>query len=470
VEILVTEGPRRVRGLAELGARFDLAADGGLALTREGGHGADRIVHAGGDATGWEVSRALVAALEALPETSGVTAHQHAVVVDVLTDGAGAACGVLVHDEGRGGLGEIAAGAVVLATGGIGQVFRSTTNPPEATGDGAALALRAGADLADLEFVQFHPTVLWLGGAARGQQPLISEAVRGEGAVLVDEQGRRFMLDVDPRGELAPRDVVARGIVERMRETGADCVHLDARHLGRRFLRRRFPTIDARLREAGFDMSRDLVPVSPAAHYHSGGVRTDLSGRTTVDRLYAVGECACTGVHGANRLASNSLLEGLVFAARLGDDVAARARDGRPGPGSAVQRPGPAGLVPASARTAVQRAASRGPGAVRDAESLASAARSLARIRVGVPAGPTAGAPAGLPEWESTNLWQVATALTDVAARREETRGGHLRTDHPATDPAWRRRQRLRLDVDGRLVVDDEAVPDRAVERSVVSS
>ncbi len=472
VRVLVTDGPRRVRGLVDLGARFDLDPAGDLALTREGGHGADRIAHAGGDATGEEISRALVQALEALPSTAGVVVYEHAMAVDVVLDGDGAVCGLAVMIEpngaatgqatsgapARAGAGVIRARAVVLATGGIGQVFRSTTNPPEATGDGAALALRAGAALADLEFVQFHPTVLWLGGAARGQQPLISEALRGEGATLVDERGVRFMLSVDSRAELAPRDVVARGIVDRMRDSGADHVFLDARHLGRSFLRQRFPTIMARLGEFGIDMGTDLVPVSPAAHYHSGGVRTDLVGRTTVDGLYAVGECACTGVHGANRLASNSLLEGLVFAARLGDDIAARIAAGELNPGPTVVSGAQVGVTAASAVSAIQRSASLGPGVVRAAASLAAAAQALDTIERDARVSGVVAVP-GRAEWEASNLLQVAVALTAVAARRSESRGGHVRSDHPGVDDRWRLRQLVRLHADGTLHVTDEEVP-----------
>jgi L-aspartate oxidase len=454
VRVLVDDGPRRVRDLVRLGARFDLDEGGQIALTREGGHGADRIAHAGGDATGEEISRALTTALEGVTADERVRLLEHTFAIDVLTDAAGAACGLLV--AGPDGTQELPARAVVLASGGIGQVYRSTTNPPEATGDGVAAALRAGAVLADLEFVQFHPTVLWLGGGARGQQPLISEAVRGEGAYLLDEGGHRFMPDVDPRGELAPRDVVARGIVDRMRSTGSEHVLLDARHLGAEFLAKRFPSIVRRLAEHGFDLAADPVPVAPAQHYHSGGVRTDLVGRSSVDGLYAVGETACTGVHGANRLASNSLLEGLVFAARLADDIAARFAAGSLRPGPAQTRPGPAGLVPATARSRVQRAASSGPGVLRDAAGLQAAARALGDVVTDAHHHDEVSARVDRPEWEAANLHTLAVALTATALARTESRGGHVRRDFPDEDPAWRRHLLVRADADGSLLLTEE--------------
>ncbi|WP_069388136.1 L-aspartate oxidase, partial [Cellulosimicrobium cellulans] len=357
VEVLVTEGPERVRELVGRGANFDRAANGDIALTREGGHHADRIAHAGGDATGAEISRALVAQLDAVLGDPGIEVIENALVLDVLTTAPGAdgdpagrprACGVTLHVKGEGtrdGVGAALARAVVLATGGVGQIFRSSTNPPQATGDGIAAALRAGATLGDLEFVQFHPTVLWLGLGAKGQLPLISEAVRGEGAILLDTEGHRFMPAQHPMAELAPRDVVAHAIVRQMAATASEHVLLDARHLGADFLRTRFPTITERLADHGIDWTEEPVPVAPAQHYHSGGVVTDLHGRSSLDGLYAVGEVACTGVHGANRLASNSLLEGLVFAHRAAHDIASRVAAGELPVGEPAPRPGPSALV-----------------------------------------------------------------------------------------------------------------------------
>ncbi|GMA87732.1 hypothetical protein GCM10025868_29820 [Angustibacter aerolatus] len=343
-----------------LGTVFDLTPEGEIALTREGGHHRDRIAHAGGDATGREISRALIAALEAVRDDPGIEVIEHALVVDLLQAADGRVCGVTLHVLGEGsrdGVGAALARAVVLATGGIGQVWSSTTNPSVATGDGVAAALRAGAAVRDLEFVQFHPTVLWLGAGSSGQQPLISEAVRGEGAFLVDTTGERFMAGVHELADLAPRDVVAKAIVQRMQATGSDHVLLDARHLGREFLERRFPSIVERCRELGLDPVTEPLPVAPAQHYASGGVVTDLRGRTTVEGLSACGEVSNTGVHGANRLASNSLLEGLVFAHRIADDLAARLAAGEPAAGGA----GRARRTGAAARRRAPRGACRPP-------------------------------------------------------------------------------------------------------------
>ncbi len=467
VEVLVTEGPDRVRELMALGARFDTEADGGISLTREGGHHADRIVHAGGDATGAEISRALVAQLEAVRNDPGIEVLEHALVLDLLTaapgpDGRpGAVCGVTLHVIGEGsrdGVGAALAKAVVLATGGIGQVYPSSTNPVQATGDGLAAALRAGAAVADVEFVQFHPTVLWLGAGARGQLTLVSEAVRGEGALLLDTDGLRFMPQVHPMAELAPRDVVAHAIVRRMAETGSDHVYLDARHLGADFLRARFPTIHERLLAEGIDLTTDLVPVAPAQHYHSGGVVTDLRGRSSVEGLYAAGEAACTGVHGANRLASNSLLEGLVFAHRAAEDVAAQVADGTLTQRDPVERPGQAALVAATARSRVQRIAAKGPGVIRSRGPLLDALEALGAVPTRAHEVPGVQASPQVAEWETTNLHQVATLLTATSLEREESRGGHYREDFPVQVEQWRRRLVSTLDPDGELRVETVAL------------
>ena len=438
VRVLVSEGPARVRELVTLGTRFDRGPDGEISLTREGGHGRDRIAHAGGDATGKEISRALIAslgaALIAVKEDPGIEVIEHALVVDLLQDQDSRVCGVTLHVIGVGqmdGLGAAHARAVVLATGGIGQVYSATTNPSVATGDGVAAALRAGAVIADLEFVQFHPTVLWLGEGASGQQPLLSEAMRGEGAFLVDRDGVRFMAGVHDLADLAPRDIVAKAIVARMARTDADHVYLDARHLGKEFLEKRFPSIVARCRELGFDPVTDLLPVAPAQHYASGGVRTDVVGRSSLAGLYACGEVSCTGVHGANRLASNSLLEGLVFAYRIADDITSRLSAGDLRSADPAAPREDTTLVAGTERTAIQRAMTLGTGAVRCADSLAQAGKNLQVI-----ADSSAGSTPDPDSWETSNLLHVGQLLTAVAALREETRGGHVRSDFTERDEA----------------------------------
>ncbi|MFD5398671.1 L-aspartate oxidase [Streptomyces sp. NPDC127097] len=491
VRTLVTEGPDAVHRLIGTGARFDTAPGSDeIALTREGGHHRRRIAHAGGDATGAEISRALVEAVR----TAGLRIIENALVLDLLTDAEGRTAGVTLHVMGEGqhdGVGAVHAPAVVLATGGMGQVFSATTNPAVSTGDGVALALRAGAEVSDLEFVQFHPTVLYLGPEAEGQQPLISEAVRGEGAHLVDADGTRFMVGRHELAELAPRDIVAKEIMRRAHEQGVEHMYLDGRHFGAQMWETRFPTILAACRSHGLDPVTEPIPVAPAAHYASGGVRTDLRGRTTVPGLYACGEVACTGVHGANRLASNSLLEGLVFAERIAADIAATpapqpAASGAPGAPADGARTAPQTapsaprttlpLLAPETRTAVQRIMAAGAGVLRSAESLARAAAELDRLQreatvVGGPSGrgEPAGAAAtgsaagradrkapepGVDAWEATNLLCVARVLVAAAQRRAETRGCHWREDHPDRDDvSWRRHFRITLDADRALTL-----------------
>ncbi len=432
VRVLASEGPDRVRELVALGAHFDQVEGGDeLARAREGGHSVARVVHAGGDATGAEIERTLVTAVR----SSGADVRERWSASDLLVE-QGRIVGVAAL--GPDGRATFRARHVLVATGGAGQCFAVTTNPELSTGDGIAMAMRAGAAVADLEFMQFHPTALHHPSMPR---PLLSEALRGEGAILRDEQGVAFMRDEHPLADLAPRDIVAKAISRRCSERDLDHLWLDATTIER--FPARFPTIWAACRTAGLDPTRDWLPVAPAAHYLSGGVCTDLEGATTLPGLWACGEAACTGVHGANRLASNSLLEGLVFAARAVESI----RDGRDGPeATGVLRHVPAAeaRVPAPSRVEsgpavradLQRVMTRDAGVVRSAESLERAADALAGM-TGT-------------DIESANLITVSTALVRAATARRESRGTHTRSDHPESSNAFM----------GRLVFTGSAAPE----------
>ena len=434
VRVLVEEGPTRALELIEWGARFDREGTR-LALAREAAHSKRRILRAQGDSTGREIVRALV---EKTATLDGIALLPRTFSVDLVMQG-GRIAGLLALDEERETVRLLRAPAVLLATGGAGLIYSETTNPPQATGDGAAMAYRAGAEMMDLEFVQFHPTALFLPGAPRF---LLSEAMRGEGGRLVDAAGRPFMTEFDPRGDLAPRDIVARGIHAVMRRSGAPCVHLDMTALPAEAVRARFPRIAATCARYGLDIARDHLPVAPCAHFMMGGVKTDLMGRTAIPGLYAAGEVACTGVHGANRLASNSLLEGLVFGARAGTAViqdrileGGLAPEGPAFAASAVQALAEAvrSIDPREAEGIVarlRRVMWDDVGLVRDAEGMRRAVRTILNLESGL--SPRPPARAGL---EARNLLFVARLVAESALRREESRGSHYRSDHPRPEP-----------------------------------
>jgi L-aspartate oxidase len=414
VRVLVEEGPQRIAELIARGACFDRSDDGRLSRTIEGGHGRRRVVHAGGDATGAEVHRALLAAARA----AGVTIMA-ARATGLARSASGRVTGAILD----GGLGEIRARAVVLATGGIGNAYQASTNPAAVRGDGIALALHAGASLVDMEFVQFHPTALFT-GAAHGQLPLATEALRGEGALLRDHAGRRIMAGRHPREDLAPRDIVAREIEAAMRREGVDHVWLDTTTIAPAVLRRRFPTVIASCEQFGLDLVRP-IPVAPAEHFLCGGVRVDRNGATDVAGLFAVGEVAATGVHGANRLASNSLLEGLVFGRR----VAAGLTLELPPASESVSQVAPMAQDRDGER--VRAILSKYAGIRRDAAGLNAALEELD----GLGDGPLA---------------TVARSVVVAAAARRESRGCHWRSDHPRTASEWDHHLVVRLDETGR--------------------
>ncbi len=439
VNVLVTEGPEAVRKLIARGAVFDKAESGEIALTREGGHHRNRILHAGGDATGAEVSRALLAAVQ---NDSGIEVIEHALVIDALQSKDGEVCGVTLHVIGAGtssGVGRALARAVVIATGGLGQVYSHTTNPSVSTGDGVALALRAGAAVADVEFIQFHPTVLWSDTSSAGQQPLISEAVRGEGAILLNHKGEAFMASVHPQADLAPRDIVAKEIFNQMREAHVPHVWLDATRV--KDFSERFPTIFASCMVNGIDPKKQFIPVSPASHYASGGVLVDLNGQSTVKGLYVCGESACTGAHGANRLASNSLLEGLVFGARISEHIA---QNLAPQSEPLEEESEVKVLVDPSVRIPLQLAMSEGAGVMRSGKSLQSTLATLQQLGTRQTATP------GVDAWEVSNLYFLATAIVRSALERHESRGSHWRSDFSEMSTNWEKRIIQRLDNSGK--------------------
>lgn len=423
VETLVTEGTKYIKQLIEWGTEFDREG-GKLVFTQEAAHSRRRILHSHGDSTGAEFVRSLIARAgrESRISLLPFAATESLIVAD------GRCMGVRYLDPILRSPREIFANAVILCTGGAGQLYQHTTNPPVATGDGMAMAYFAGADMADMEFIQFHPTALSLEGAPRF---LLSEAMRGEGGILRNAQGERFMGRYDERLELAPRDIVSRSIVAEMRRTGSRMVFLDMTALDGGFLRHRFPKIDETCRAFGLDIAKDMLPVSPASHYCMGGVRTDLWGRTTLAGLYAAGEVTCTGVHGANRLASNSLLEGLVFGARAGEAAAKDSGQlsgisGRPEAGNDVEEDNRKPVLSTAVRKRVKRAMWERVGILRDRESLRRAIAEFDQI-----------GKANL-STASRNFVTLARLVAAAALWREESRGGHFRTDFPEQEEAYR--------------------------------
>jgi L-aspartate oxidase len=419
VHTLVEEGPARIQELIEWGTEFDREGTR-LAFTREGAHSRNRILHAHGDSTGREIARSLYHKAASLPN---VEFRSYAAISDLLVRD-GEAAGALLVDAASGATVPVHARAVLLATGGLGCVYRNTTNPDVATGDGVAMAFRAGAEVSDIEFVQFHPTALHVEGAPRF---LLSEALRGEGARLLNAAGERFMKRYHPLEELAPRDVVSRAIVSEMNRTGAPHVRLDITHRGASFIRGRFPRIHETCLRYGVDISQAPAPVAPAAHYAMGGVRTDLDGRTSIARLYAAGEVACTGVHGANRLASNSLLEGVVFGARAGAAMRAHAGQSLPEGGEP-----PAFPPPAATEDEVRRLAWDRCGIVRTGAGLSEAVTWLEDRAAGGTAA------------SARNHHPVVLLIARCALAREESRGGHYRADYPEKRPTFERHSLIR--------------------------
>lgn len=426
VRVLVEEGPDCVRELILMGTEFDRNESGELALTQEGAHSMRRILHAHGDATGAEIRRAL----EKQVRSAGVIVHEEHFLVDLLTEEGGGRCFGALALTPEGVLTAYIARAVIVATGGAGQLYTNSTNPEIATGDGCACAYRAGAAIEDVEFIQFHPTALHEEG---NPKLLISEAVRGEGAYLLNKHGERFMAQYDARLELAPRDIVARAIVDQMRKTEHPCCYLDTRHLLE--VKERFPGIAGALHERGIEMGVDLIPVAPAAHYIMGGIKTDTEGRTGIPGLYACGEAACTGIHGGNRLASNSLLEGLVFGKRIADALRTELL--------------PAPTLPALSYTnkvshpteslgaywsEVQSSMWENVGILRDETRLQAAIDRLTAILAELE-----GAHVDRDAYQVVNMAQLGLMVAQAALSRKESRGGHFRTDYPERDDAhWR--------------------------------
>lgn len=430
VQMVVSQGPDCIRRLVELGANFD-SKGSQITLGREGGHSHNRIIHALGDATGQEIMRAVISTTLNRPN---IDVFENAFTIDLLTDPTGCR-GALVHYRNETQM--IWARQTILATGGAGQLYRETTNPAVATADGHAIAIRAGVEVRDMEFMQFHPTVLYIAGSSRS---LITEAVRGEGAYLVDKDGYRFMGDYDSRLELAPRDIVSQAIVAQMEKTHHSNVYLDLSHLDAEFIRGRFPGILQTCADFGIDITRDRIPVRPGAHYMIGGVTVDLDGRTSLPGLWAAGEVTSSGLHGANRLASNSLLEGVVYGIRAGHLASRVAGDLSP---VRTVEPLQSRLPPTSGRpidlsdirNSLKSLMWRSVGVRRTAIELEEASKTVQRWRVSLLTHALQDA-AG---WELRNMLDVAAVMISAAQQRTESRGVHWRADYPKQDDTnWR--------------------------------
>ena len=426
VLLLADEAALRIKDLIEFGVPFD-TVEGEVALTLEAAHSVPRILHAGGDATG----RYIEETLSSQVRSAKIPVAEHTLATEIIVEG-GRAVGLDTLSTLNGQREAFACRHLILASGGAGQLFSLTTNPSVATGDGVALAYLAGADIMDMEFFQFHPTALKIPGAPPF---LISESVRGEGGILRNGEGRRFMADYTPRAELAPRDVVSRAIVSEMAKTSAENVFLDVTHLPAALVLSRFPQIYRRCLEHGVDITKNLIPVAPAAHYMIGGVRVNAWGATSISGLYAAGEASCTGVHGANRLASNSLLEVLVFSHRIIDHSAGR---GQSAPLAPAQRrrlaePKPDAVLSLPEKRQLQELLWRHAGIVRDGAGLSQAAAELASWQA------AAAEPAGRDEYELLNLIICGRLLVEAALYREESRGSHYRADFPWTSEKWKR-------------------------------
>ncbi|TWT73257.1 L-aspartate oxidase [Allorhodopirellula solitaria] len=441
VERVIREAPLRIEELIRWGTQFDKHA-GELALGREGGHSHERIVHALGDATGREIMRAMI---EHTREAPNIDTWENTFTVDLLTLEGRCRGAVIVRDGEQPTM--VWAKETILCTGGVGQVFRESTNPAVATGDGTSLAYRAGVELRDMEFIQFHPTVLYIAGSSRS---LITEAVRGEGAHLVNASGERFMPNYDDRAELAPRDIVSQSIVSEMNESSQPCVYLSLAHLNPEHVRSRFPGIAEACQQFGLDITTDRIPVRPGAHYMIGGVSVDSQGRTSLPGLWAAGEATSSGLHGANRLASNSLLEGLVYGAHAGESASRSAAEG---PHKMVAyriqqtaREQTRAFDIADVRVSLKSLMGRLVGVQRDAAGLAQAHEQIRSLSTYV-----------MPHqfdsvegWELQNLLLTASAMTAAALARQESRGVHFRSDFPETDNEnWRCHQTQQIDVDG---------------------